>query len=168
MNVEQPEFLENTFDVVYGSGVLHHANIPSTLAEILRVLKPGGLAIFREPMGHNPVINLFRRGTPHLRSEAEHPPTTADLALIRGAFHRSECKFFRLFSLVLAPLAGRLGVSSLLHTVDRFDGLVMRHIPALARFAWQAVLFLEEPRKVPPALRLPCPREADCSWPANT
>jgi len=42
-NVEQLEFADASFDAVYSSGVLHHTpDIRRAIAEILRVLKPGG------------------------------------------------------------------------------------------------------------------------------
>jgi len=42
-NVEHMEFPDESFDAVYSSGVLHHTpDIQRAIAEILRVLKPGG------------------------------------------------------------------------------------------------------------------------------
>src|SRR5262249_7691600 len=69
MNGEDLRFEDNTFDVVCGSGILHHLDLAKTLLEIGRVLKPGGRAVFIEPLGHNPLINWYRNRTPHLRTE---------------------------------------------------------------------------------------------------
>ncbi len=44
-------FEDNTFDLITCFGVLHHiANVSDVFREIKRVLKPGGLFIFREPI----------------------------------------------------------------------------------------------------------------------
>ena len=41
-NCEKTKFGENEFDLVYGTGILHHLQIDQCLNEISRVLKPGG------------------------------------------------------------------------------------------------------------------------------
>lgn len=44
-DAEDLEFESGTFDLVYSWGVLHHSpNTPAAVAEVLRVLKPGGRA----------------------------------------------------------------------------------------------------------------------------
>ena len=49
-DARQLPFADNTFDLVTSFAVLHHIwPIEQTLAELLRVLKPGGLACFNEP-----------------------------------------------------------------------------------------------------------------------
>lgn len=44
-------FDDESFDFVLGIGVLHHiANVSTVLGEVRRVLRPGGLALLREPI----------------------------------------------------------------------------------------------------------------------
>lgn len=65
-------FPDNSFDLVTCFGVLHHIpNVSKVMAEIHRVLKPGGCFIFREPivsMGdwtkHRPGLTKNERGIP--------------------------------------------------------------------------------------------------------
>ena len=47
MDANKLQFPDNSFDVVFGSSILHHLDINQTLDEITRVLKPNGkLVIF--------------------------------------------------------------------------------------------------------------------------
>lgn len=48
---ENLAFDDNTFDIVTGVDILHHVDIPKVLEQLHRVLKPGGVAIFKEPLG---------------------------------------------------------------------------------------------------------------------
>ena len=62
MAVEQLGFKKEVFDVVTGSGILHHLNIELALPEIHRILKPHGYFIFFEPnlyFVENWLINKF-------------------------------------------------------------------------------------------------------------
>ncbi len=86
MDAENLKFNDHTFDLVYGSGILHHLSIEKAIVEIKRVLKKDGRAIFYEPLGHNIFINIFRLLTPSLRSEDEHPLLIKDLELIKRTF----------------------------------------------------------------------------------
>jgi ubiquinone/menaquinone biosynthesis C-methylase UbiE len=61
MDAENLTFPDDEFDVVFGRGILHHLDLGRCFREIARVLHPGGKAIFTEPLGHNPALNLFRR-----------------------------------------------------------------------------------------------------------
>jgi SAM-dependent methyltransferase len=47
------------FDAVFGCSVLHHLNLETTLAEVQRVLRPGGRLTFSEPNLFNPQVFLM-------------------------------------------------------------------------------------------------------------
>ncbi|MEM1056576.1 MAG: methyltransferase domain-containing protein [Bacteroidota bacterium] len=70
---------EATFDLVIGEGIVHHLDIDTALAEVHRVLKPGGRAVFLEPLLDNPFLKLFRYLTPQARTEDELPLSARDL-----------------------------------------------------------------------------------------
>ncbi len=55
-DAERLPFPDRTFDVAYGSSILHHLDLPAVLAELRRVLKPGGRVAFAEPNLLNPHI----------------------------------------------------------------------------------------------------------------
>src|SRR5690348_1765374 len=52
----QMSFADETFDVVFGSSILHHLDFYPALKEIYRVLKRNGKMIFAEPNMLNPQI----------------------------------------------------------------------------------------------------------------
>ena len=72
-NCEKTNLESNSFDIVYGTGILHHLEINKCLDEIHRILKSKGSLLFIEPLGTNPIINLYRKLTPNARSKDEHP-----------------------------------------------------------------------------------------------
>ena len=78
-DAEALDFPDDSFDLVFGAAIVHHLELDKAIAEIARVLRPEGRAIFIEPLGHNPLINLYRRRTPELRTPDEHPlrPTSS-------------------------------------------------------------------------------------------
>ena len=62
-NAEATPYPEGHFDAVYGSSILHHLNLDAALAEVHRVLRPGGRLVFAEPNILNPqVLLMFRFG----------------------------------------------------------------------------------------------------------
>lgn len=82
MDAHNLSFADETFDFVVGNGILHHLDYPTALSEIDRVLKPGGRAIFQEPLSGNPLLGLLRLLTPSARTEDERPFTASDLRYI--------------------------------------------------------------------------------------
>jgi SAM-dependent methyltransferase len=138
MNAEALEYGDDTFDVIFGRGIIHHLNLPACFSEIHRVLKPGGHAIFYEPLGHNPVLDWYRRRTPHLRTEDEHPLLMADVRLARQSFSRVDTRFFGLFTLIgvwLDPSAQGYAFRS----CEMLDRLALS-VPFAQRFAWYSLL----------------------------
>lgn len=58
-NAEQMPFAEGGFDAVYGSSILHHLGLEAALAEVHRVLRPGGRIAFAEPNILNPQVAVM-------------------------------------------------------------------------------------------------------------
>lgn len=58
-DIEALPLKEETFDLCFGGGVLHHfPSLVKALAEMKRVLKNGGRICFLEPNGSNPIMRL--------------------------------------------------------------------------------------------------------------
>ena len=144
MDAEQLEFADSSFDAVFGSGILHHLNLERALQEVARVLKSDGRAIFFEPLGHNILINMYRRLTPGMRSQDEHPLLTEDLAVLSQSFQKVELRFFHLISLFAVPLRKLPGFSAAVRFLDRIDQLLFR-LPILRRQAWIVVVEIRAP-----------------------
>ena len=147
MNAEQLDFAGASFDVVFGEGILHHLELRKAYAEIARVLKPGGRAIFVEPLGHNPVFNFFRRRTPMLRTSDEHPLLMRDLKLMRSFFDEVNVRFFHLITLAAVPLRNTALFKPVLNVLHGLDRALMTVIPPLRAWAWIAVIEMVGPRR---------------------
>jgi SAM-dependent methyltransferase len=146
MNAEILGFADASFDLVCGLGILHHLDLKRSLSEIARVLRPAGSAIFLEPLGLNPAINLYRWLTPTLRTPDEHPLQTADLSEFRNYFRQCEITYFHLTSLA-APLLRRTPwFDAVLAALERTDQFLFRRLPFLRKYAWAAAIVLTEPK----------------------
>jgi SAM-dependent methyltransferase len=150
MDAEQLELPDGGFDVVCGSGILHHLSLGRAYGEIARVLKDDGIAVFTEPLGHNPAINAYRNRTPALRTVDEHPLLVGDLALAESFFAQVTTRFFALTSLLAIPLRERPGFERLLGALDAFDRWLFRVAPPLRREAWMVGMTLSRPRALEP------------------
>lgn len=145
MNAESLQFETDSFDLICGTGILHHLQLDRALAEIARTLKDEGRAVFLEPLGHNPFINAFRRLTPRLRTQDEHPLRMRDLELARAFFEEVEPRYYHLLTFAALPLRGVPGGSSVLRALESADDAVFRLFPRAGAMAWRTVLELAKP-----------------------
>ncbi|MGE5352354.1 MAG: methyltransferase domain-containing protein [Acidobacteriota bacterium] len=140
MNAEKTEFPDNCYDIIVGSGILHHLDLNNSFAELFRLLNNNGHAIFLEPLGHNPLINLFRKLTPSMRTEDEHPLREKDLQLARKYFSRVNAEYFSLFTLIAIPFRSSKHFNSILSFLEKMDRSIMRIFPFLKKHSWAVVL----------------------------
>lgn len=139
MNAEAMTFPDDSFDVVFGSSILHHLELHSAYAGIARVLRPGGSALFLEPLGHNPLINAYRRRTPAFRTPDEHPLLRRDIELSRNYFSQCQLDLFGLSTLMVIPFLSLPVAKAGLALGQGLDRLLLR-IPGLRWGAWFSVL----------------------------
>lgn len=76
-------FKNETFDVSFGSSVIHHLEMQKSLIEIFRVLKKGGRMVFAEPNMINPQI-LIQKNIPFIKKWLGDSPD--ETAIIRWKF----------------------------------------------------------------------------------
>jgi 2-polyprenyl-3-methyl-5-hydroxy-6-metoxy-1,4-benzoquinol methylase len=60
MRVDPTSFADDSFDRIHGLGILHHVGIEAGLREVDRLLRPGGLGVFLEPIGDSPTIEAVK------------------------------------------------------------------------------------------------------------
>jgi SAM-dependent methyltransferase len=143
MDAMNMTFKDKQFDLVFGSGIIHHLDTERSMKEISRVLRPNGHAIFLEPLGLNPVINVYRSLTPDARTRDEHPLRSNDFAVMRKYFGRVETDFYGLTALAAVPFRftgfGKHMLDALT-TIDRAAFL----IPGLRMMAWYILLDMKK------------------------
>lgn len=144
MDAEKLGFAAGSFDAVCGRAILHHLNVERSLEEVARVLREDGVAIFYEPLGHNPVINLYRKLTPAIRTADEHPLVRRDFMIARKFFGRVDVRFFGLFSLLAVPFRGTAFFDGLVRALDAVDRAAFC-LPGLRWWAWTCVFVLSNP-----------------------
>lgn len=130
MVFEHLTYADASFDLAFGACVLHHVDIARAVAELQRVLKPGGRAVFVENSARNPLLMWARRrivgrlGIPRYGDDHEHPLRAADFEMMRMHFdgsvkvHYPEFVFFRLIDFYLLQRRSR-ALSWLLRSADR-------------------------------------------------
>jgi ubiquinone/menaquinone biosynthesis C-methylase UbiE len=137
---------DRSIDLVCGSGILHHLDLGRALDEVCRVLQPGGRALFLEPLGHNPVINAYRRRTPQLRSEDERPLRLHDMRAVRARFRDVSTSFAGLVTLPLA-LHRRTRSGASMRIASSIERRLLQHsVPGIA--AWFVLLDCKNPLAV--------------------
>lgn len=145
MDAESTTFAPHSFDLIVGTGILHHLDLRRSYAEIARLLRTGGRAVFFEPLGHNPLINAYRRATPNARTPDEHPLVRADFTLAREFFGDVHLSFYHLTAIAAAPFARTPAFRLLLFTLSAFDRILFAAIPPLRPYAWMVVMEMRQP-----------------------
>jgi SAM-dependent methyltransferase len=140
-NGEELPYPDASFDAVWGCAILHHLDLAKAASELSRVLKPGGIAVFCEPWGGNPLLAFARRWLPYPgkhRTPDERPLVAADLPPLRAVFPHLTVDGFQLFGMVRRVLPATRIVKAL----DRLDVAMFRAVPRLKKWARYVVLTL--------------------------
>lgn len=142
-------FPDESFDIVVGVNVLHHMDIPAAIPEMSRVLKRGGIAIFKEPLSTPrrdrvlrapPFTWLVTKGTKNRitgerygYSEGERNLDRRDFAVLRENFIAVSIKRWRVLSCMSIVVSNR-------PKLERWDWQLFRLMPFIRRFGDQAVI----------------------------
>jgi SAM-dependent methyltransferase len=140
MAAEKLAFPAETFDWVVGFGLLHHADLVALGPEVRRVLRPDGRALFREPLGVNPLLQFARECLPYRkkrRSLNEHPLNYTQIKQIGSFFRTTRIREFYLFSMISRTLGNEMSFPQL-WALDEF---ILQHLP-LAR-SWCRYVLVE-------------------------
>lgn len=163
MSVEDLLFADESFHVVFGSNLMHHCDVNIASKELARVLRPGGRAVFVDPLGYNPIINIYRKMAFKVRTPTEHPLVFSDLDIMRKYYRKVTHKEFQLFTLLIFiwfffierihPNSDRYWRKFVLEQ-DRYsrvflqlykiDQVFLKWVPVLRRLCWNIVTICEK------------------------
>ena len=149
----------NEYDIVYGNAILHHLDIKKSIEQIIKVLKPGGRAIFRDVMKGNIFLQFFRYLTPFWRTEDEHPLTSKDFILFNQKFKSCTLNSYILTGLPYFFLARILNnvffkkigsqiripiKNSIYAKFDKLDEKIFTYFPFFKNKAWLCLVILSK------------------------
>jgi 2-polyprenyl-3-methyl-5-hydroxy-6-metoxy-1,4-benzoquinol methylase len=152
---EDLEYPDESFDVVAGLDILHHVEVGPALRQAYRVLKPGGVAVFREfvevpvfdTLRNSPVGTWLVSNEASLqdhRTEDEHKLTRDQMEIVTDVFPNAEIIRFNLLSRFrrFFPFAhSKPGRPS---KVERLDQVVFRTMPFTQRLGGDVVMVLRK------------------------
>ena len=128
-------------DLVFGIAVLHHLELDVVSREVYRVLRPGGRAIFQEPVRNSELIRRLRAAIPFQAADVspfEHPLTNQELDEFTSRFVLRRQRAFSLPHINLSNIVPI--VKNHQHKLHVIDRALLRRFSALERFAGIRVL----------------------------
>ncbi len=106
MDAHELDYEDESMDLIIGMGILHHLSLTEVYSEINRVLKPGGIAFFSEPLDINPLLTLARVLTPKSRTVDEEPFKIKHLNLTKKYFPKTNFVYQEFFTFFFSPFLG--------------------------------------------------------------
>ena len=138
-NCENSSIESNSFDLIYGSGILHHLKLESSVREINRLLKKGGTMVFMEPLGTNPLINLYRKLTPNSRTSDDHPFVKEDFDFLNKVYNKVTVKYYGFLTLIFFPFYKDPNKSNIYKFIAAIDEIIFR-FKFFKYFAWSILI----------------------------
>ena len=142
-NCENLNINSNTFDLIYGTGILHHLHLKDAITEINRLLKQNGSMLFIEPLGTNPFINLYRKFTPGSRSKDELPFVYKDFKFLKEKFGDLTIKYYGFFTLIFCFLY-RSPKKNKIYKVLAFLDEILFKIKFFRFLAWSVLIIAKK------------------------
>lgn len=140
---EKMPFESGEFDLMHGEAVLHHISLSAAAPEIRRVLKRGGRAVFKDPLGHNPLLEFVRDHMPAVTGKSaakgtDRPMTIEDVEDFGKRFASYEYKTFGLSSMaaMLLRMPPRSLATRALHSLDN---AILDNVQRMQRYAQYVV-----------------------------
>lgn len=147
-NCYKTEFQSQIFNAILGGGILHHLDLEAAGRELSRLLRPDGVAVFREPIRETRIMDVIKsvvlkiaNRKPSEVTEDEAPLTIKRLNILKSHFNIVKYKHFN----VLAS-ASQLFKSKKLETFLLIaDYLFIKFIPGFKILARTVIIELREP-----------------------
>jgi len=149
MSCTPTTFARESFELVHGMGILHHVGLKEGLSEVFRLLRPGGMAVFLEPLGSSPFIeSVKRRIHTALGQRLDLIPVTSkekNLTLKDIWRETRSWQYRRIYPYRLTYRARKLLLPERLWDLSlRLDHSLLRLLPPLHYFAGAAVIHLRK------------------------
>lgn len=141
-SVEQIPFANESIEAVFAQNFLMHVNPELVGREVWRVLKPGGRAIFVEPLSHHPLIKFYRTLFSSYKGIKPKWTRREDLALLARPFSYTKTSgFYLLTALASVGFIQKRHwllkpTFTVLHGLDR---LLLKVFPGLEKYTWVSV-----------------------------
>ena len=136
-------FPDGSFDIVFGIAILHHLDLELVSREVHRVLKPGGRAIFQEPVRNSRAVRFVRSLIPYRAPDVspfERPLTDAELQRFGLRYATRRARAFLLPHVQLGQVLPAL--EKQWRRLYAIDAAMLRSLPALKHFAGIRVMEL--------------------------
>jgi SAM-dependent methyltransferase len=137
---------DNSVDIVFAIAILHHLDLALARKEIMRVLRPGGVAIIQEPVRDSRTLKLIRTYVsicrPRAVSPDERPLMTSEIAQFSEGFRVLRYRRFGLPHLAFVRFCHGKAIRT---AAVRLDGFLLKFFPPLKNYAGVVVLKLQKP-----------------------
>ena len=144
MDATKTTFEDEEFDIIRGTGILHHLDLNLSLNEVSRILKNNGKAFFVEPLDTNPFIKLFRKLTPKMRTADEQPLRKKDIEVIMRVFPNTEITYASFLTLLAVPFRNSKHFTKILSTLSFIDSIMLHNKSPFKWFAWRCLLIMKK------------------------
>lgn len=135
------QFGNESFDVVFGSSILHHLSLKKSAEEIYRVLKPGGRMVFAEPNMLNPQI-FIQKNIPFIKKWMGDSPD--ETAIVRWKYKKLlEQTGFTNVSIFPYDFLHPVTPKFLIPAVDGI-GRMIEKVPLLREIAGSVIIYAEK------------------------
>ncbi len=142
----------DTYDAIIGNNVVHHFERDEAMASLSRLLAPGAIAVFCEPVLFVPewirrlryARPVAKRFPPHVHTPDERSLTAADFAIMRHWFRHVQWKPFQ----VLSRLQNFIELSDpVWNSLEAIDRRILRAVPAASKVCRMVVVTVGLPRR---------------------
>lgn len=136
---------DSSYDIVHGIGIIHHIGVEETLREASRLLRPGGKAVFFEPMGNSRIVEAVKNWLrPRiskrfgLEDVTEHETVLRWSELVKC---QNDFREFTLYPFYLLLRVRKFFPRSLWNAFQVADYWALRIAPPLRYFAGEVLIY---------------------------
>lgn len=150
---ETLSYADESFDGIWGENILHHVELARAVPEMVRVLKPGGIAVFKDSMVAQfrnsirksppiswilkPGVKCMATGARYTLTVDERPLNDDDLAIMRRSFSTMTLERYNLLA-VMTKFFGRRSF------FERCDWGLFKVLPFTRRFGDNVVIMMKK------------------------